>query len=126
MNLIDQYITLENQIKERALDVNNLVADYIQEKAIDDDSYHISWCNISDAEYLELMYSGKEVVLEYDDGDGWPTQWTVPTHWLDMSDEDIIDDYLVELNRRREIDKLTSIQQLERQANELGFCLVKQ
>lgn len=124
MSLIDQYIDLENQIKERALDVNNLVADYIQEKDIDDDSYHVSWCNISDAEYLELMYSGKEVVLIYDDG--YTTQWEVPAHWLDMSDEDVIDDYLIELNKRREIDKLTSIQQLECQANDLGFCLVKQ
>lgn len=126
MSLIDQYLTLENQIKERALDVNNLVADYIQEKDIDDDRYRVSWCNISDAEYLELMYSGKEVVLEYDNGDGWPSQWCVPTHWLDMSDEDIIQDYLSELNKRRETDKLTSIQQLERQANELGFVLTKQ
>lgn len=126
MNLIDQYLDLEKQIKERALYVNDLVAGYIQENEIDDDSYRIPWCNIADADYLELMYSGDTVVLEYDDGDGWPSQWCVPARWLDMSDDDVIKAYLVELERRREVDKLTSIQKLEQQANELGFCLVKQ
>ena len=126
MSLIDQYLDLEKQIKERALYVNDLVADYIQEKVIDDDSYRVSWCNIADADYLELMYSGDTVVLEYDDGDGWPSRWDVPARWLDMSDEDVIKDYLVELERRREIDKMTELKKLERQANELGFCLVKQ
>lgn len=126
MSLIDQYLDLEKQIKERALYVNDLVASYIQENEIDDDSYRIPWCNIADADYLELMYSGDTVVLEYDDGDGWPSQWCVPARWLDMSDEDVIKDYLVELERRREIDKMTELKKLERQANELGFCLVKQ
>lgn len=126
MSLIDQYIDLEKQIKERALYVNNLVADYTMDNHIDDDSYRVSWCNIADADYLELMYSGDTVVVEYDDGDGWPSQWQVPVRWLDMSDEEIIQDYLSELSKCIETDKLTAIQKLERQANELGFCLVKQ
>lgn len=126
MSLIDQYLDLEKQIKERALYVNNLVADYISENDIDDDSYRVSWCNIADVYYLELMFSGDTLVLEYDDGDGWPTQWAVPVRWLDMSDEEIIQDYLSELSKCKETDKLTAIQKLERQAAELGFCLVKQ
>ena len=125
MNLINKYLDLEKQIKERALYVNNLVADYITEEDIDDDSYRVSWCNIADADYLELMYSRHTVVLEYDDGYGYQTQWDVPAKWLDMSDEDVIKDYLVVLERRREIDKLTSIKKLERQANNLGYKLVE-
>lgn len=126
MSMIDQYLDLEKQIKERALYVNNLVSDYIIENDIDDDSYRVSWCNIADADYLELMYSGDTVVVEYDDGDGWPLTWDVPVKWLDMSDEDVIKDYLSELSKCKETDKLTAIQKLERQAKELGFCLVKQ
>lgn len=126
MNLIDQYVDLEQQIKERALHVNNLVADYITENDIDDDSYRVSWCGVVNESYLDFTIAGDKIILEFDCGDGWPTEWGVPTKWLNMPDEDIIKDYLIELERRREIDKMTSIQKLERQANELGFCLVKQ
>lgn len=126
MNLIDQYLDLEKQIKERALYVNNLVADYTMDNHIDADSYHVSWCNIADVYYLELMFSGDTLVLEYDDGYGWSSQWQVPVRWLDMYDEEIIQDYLSELSKCKETDKLTSIQKLERQAAELGFVLSKQ
>lgn len=126
MLLINQYVDLERQIKERALHVNNLVANYTMDNEIDDDSYCFGWCNVFNISHLDLAVYRQSIRLEYDDGDSCPRYWDVPTKWLDMSDEDIIKDYLIELERRREIDKMTSIQKLERQANELGFCLVKQ
>lgn len=126
MNLIDQYTDLEQQIKERALHVNNLIANYTMDNDIDDGSYCFGWCGVFNASSLDLVMYGDKIRLEYDDGDTCPNHWDVPASWLELSDEDIIKDYLVELDRRREIDKLTSIQKLERQVKELGFCLVKQ
>ena len=128
MNLIDQYLDLEQQIKERALHANNLIANYTMDNGIDGDSYRFGWCGVADVSHLDLIIYGQTIRLEYDDGDSCPSYWEVPVTWvgLEYSDKDIIECYLSELNRRREIDKLTSIQQLERQANELGFCLVKQ
>lgn len=126
MSLIDQYLTLEQEIKERALYVNNLVANYISDNDIDDDSYRFNWCGVVEISYLGFTLCGRHFILEFDDGDSYPITWNIPTDWIDMSDEEIIQDYLSELARRREIDKLTSIQKLERQANELGFILTKQ
>lgn len=126
MNLIDQYTDLENKIKQNALYANNLVAEYITDNRINDDSYRVSWCGVADNLYLDFTIAGDKIILEFDNGDGWPTTWEVPVSWIDMSDNEVTKDYLQELDRRREVDKMTSIQKLERQANELGFCLVKQ
>ena len=126
MSLIDQYLDLEKQIKERALYVNNLVAEYITENRIDDDNYRVSWCNIADVNHLEFAIIVNKVILSYLDEEGWDTQWEIPVKWIDMSNNDILEDYLVELENRRMIDKMTSIQKLERQAKELGFVLSKQ
>lgn len=126
MNLIDQYNDLEHKIKESALFANNYVAEFISDNDIDDDSYRVSWCGVADTDYLDFTIAGDQIILEFDSGDAWPTTWQIPVKWIDMNYKELAEDYLSELKRRREIDKLTSIQQLERQAKELGFVLTKQ
>lgn len=126
MSLIDQYLTLQQEIKERALHVNNLVADYTMDNEIDDDSYCFGWCGVFSVGHLDLAIYGDTVRLEYDDGDSCPSYWEVPTDWIGLSDSQVIKAYLVELERRRQYDKMTELSKLERQAKELGFSLVKQ
>lgn len=122
--LIDQYQTLRNTIIERAIHINNMLYDL--ELPDELEGYHPSYCGVQ-VEYLRNSVINEYIVnLIYPDPyDDYEETWDIPSSYIDMTDEDICEDFVKRYTEQSNRNKQHKIDLLKREAEYLGYDLVE-
>lgn len=122
--LIDKYQTLRNTIIERAIHINNMLYDL--ELPDELEGYHPSYCGVQ-VEYLRNSVINEYIVnLIYPDPyDDYEETWDIPSSYIDMTDEDICEDFVKRYTEQSNRNKQHKIDLLKREAEYLGYDLVE-
>lgn len=123
MTLVEQYKQLHNTITERAIYINDMlaqmdVAEHLQE-------YLPDYCGVC-KEVVQLCVSFNVVMLSHVDYDDYTTHWYVNSDYIEMSDEDVKAHYLQVIKNKHEIAMAHKLRNLHGDAKMFGYKLVKE
>lgn len=123
MSLIEQYKQLHKTILERAVYINNLIKDMPVRDDLAEYKPNRIYGSGSD---LVLSVEGNELVLSYYESyENYTEYWKVSEEYLDMSDEDIKQDWIKWAEHLHEAHLYKRTNDLKREAELLGYELVK-
>lgn len=123
MTLVEQYKQLHNTITERAIYINDMIAQMDVDEHLQD--YLPDYCGVC-KEVVDLCVSYNVVMLSYVDCDDYTTHWYVNSDYIDMSDKDVKAHYLQTIKDKHEIAMAHKLRNLKEDAKMFGYKLVKE
>jgi hypothetical protein len=119
-----EYITQTKQqldnIKQKAIKVNNTISDLDQEHITGYD-----WCGV-DNNWLNIeLTEYKRVRLYYTDEDSYQFYWEIPFNLFDFTEEELVLWAEDEIKKLNDTGFERKVKTLERDAREVGYKLVK-
>lgn len=120
-NLIEQYTTLHNQIKERAVHINKLLSDCEMPE-------HLGGCGMLfcgvELDSLGMTLDRNNITLEYFvPWEDYSDTWTIQLEWIDMEDDDIISAYISQCGNEYQVEQQREINRLKNMAELYGYML---
>jgi hypothetical protein len=120
-----EYITQTKQrlgnIKQKAIKINNTISDLDHDCVLryNDCRVDEEWLNIEVTEYNRVRLSYPEPYEDYS------TYWEIPFNLFDLSDEELVLWAEAEIEKVDGIQRKRDVANLERDAEHLGYKLVK-
>lgn len=121
--MIEQYKQLHKHIKERAIYINDMlaemdVAEHLQE-------YLPKYCGVC-SEAVNMCVSYNVIMLSYTDYDDYTTHWYVDAAYIDTPDEAIKTYHLDVIESEYNKDMAHKLRNLHEDAKMFGYRLVKE
>lgn len=121
-NLIEQYEELHNKVKERALYINDMLAELELPEHLE--NFSTPYCGVM-AEALNMKVWYNCITLTYSPSyEDWEDQWHVNKDWIDMEDADVIAAYLQNRDSAYQIERQHDLERLKREAEMFNMMLV--
>ena len=119
-NLIEQYTLLHNQIKERAVYINNLLSEAEMPEHLDGG---MLFCGV-ELDSLGMTIDRNDITLEYFvPWEDYSDTWTIQLEWTDMEDDDIISAYVAQCESEYQVEQQREINRLKNMAELYGYML---
>ena len=125
MSILENYCDAYKILVDRAISINNAISElHFDEDLTIEFKECLPMEIYEDPDRLKLNIINGCVELSYTDQDDYTNVWSVPTRYLDMTDEEAVKQFIIDVEERNKKFRDEDFKELVSQAAEFGYKLV--